>query len=234
MINNEKQFRKAVAELRVAIAAVDVVLVTILDNTLQAFLIPIHRPPHYQHLAGLPGGVIGLAETADQAARRHLREKAHVSGTHLEQLYTFSDPDRDKRSRSISVAYVAVASPDRVSIGEQTEGNWVPVKKLPPLAYDHREIIRLALDRLRSKLSYTNIVANLLPKLFTLSELQTTYEILLNRTLDKRNFRKKMLSTCLLKEVGKQKKTGHRPAELYTFVQRDLVTIPEMKSVLAD
>lgn len=232
MANQEEQFRKAVAELRIAIAAVDVALFTILGDSLHVFLIPVHRPPYYQNQYGLPGGVIGEKENANQAAERQLKEKAHVSGVHTEQLYTFSDPERDKRSRSISVAYIAIASPDRLSIGEKTEGKWVSVKKLPPLAYDHGEIIKVALGRLKGKLVYTNIVSNLLPKQFTLSELQHVYEIILDRKLDKRNFRKKMLSIGLIKEIGKQKKTFHRPAQLYAFVKKDLITIPEVRVVL--
>lgn len=232
MANREEQFRKTVAELRVAIAAVDVALFTILDNALHVFLIPIHRPPHYQNQYGLPGGVIGIKENADQAAARHLQEKANVRGVHIEQLYTFSEPERDKRSRSISVAYIAVASPDRLSIGGTSEGRWAPVKKLPSLAYDHEHIIKTALARLRGKLVYTNIVANLLPKLFTLSELQSAYEIILDRRLDKRNFRKKMVSMGLIKEAGREKKASHRPAQLYAFVNKSLITVPEVKAVL--
>jgi len=232
MTSQEEQFRKTVTELRVAIAAVDVVLFTILNDALYVFLIPIHRPPHYQNQFGLPGGVIDVKETADQAVERHLKKKAHVSGVHIEQLYTFSDPDRDKRSRSISVAYIAIASPERLSIGEGTEGTWVLIKKLPRLAYDHRKIIKTALERLKGKLAYTNIVVNLLSKQFTLTELQNAYEVILDRKLDKRNFRKKMLSIRLIKEVGKQKKTFHRPAQLYTFVKKDLITILEVRAVL--
>ncbi len=232
MANQEEQFRKKVAELRIAIAAVDVALFTILNDALHVFLIPVHRPPHYQNQFGLPGGVIGVKETTDQAADRHLKEKAHIGGAHVEQLYTFSDPERDKRSRSISVAYIAIASPDRISIGEKTEGKWVPIKKLPNLAYDHAEIIKVALERLKGKLVYTNIVANLLPKQFTLTELQAAYEIILDRKLDKRNFRKKMLSIGLVKETGKQKKTSYRPAQFYTFTKKGLTTIPEVRAAL--
>jgi 8-oxo-dGTP diphosphatase len=232
MASQEEQFRKTVTELRVAIAAVDVALFTIRDNALQVFLIPIHRPPHYQNQCGLPGGVIGIKENADQAAERHLEEKAHVSGVHIEQLYTFSDPGRDKRSRSISVAYIAIASPECLSIGVRTEGKWVSVKKLPHLAYDHEEVIRVALDRLKGKLIYTNIISNVLSKRFTLSELQNAYEVILDRKLDKRNFRKKMLSIGLIKRVGQQKQTIHRPAQLYTFSKKDLVTISEIRAAL--
>lgn len=232
MPNNDKAFRKAIMGLRVAIAAVDVALFAIIDDALHLFLIPVHRPPQYMHVHGLPGGVIGVRETAEEAAGRHLKEKAHITGVPIEQLRTFSDPDRDKRSRSISVAYIALASLERISVGENTEGAWIPVKKLPELAYDHREIVAVALERLKGKLAYTTIVAGLLPKRFTLTELQNAYEIILGRKLDKRNFRKKLLSLGLLKPAGKEKNTPHKPAQLYVFVKKETVVIPEMRALL--
>ncbi len=227
-MNAEEQFRKTVAELRIAIAAVDVALFTVRNDSVYVFLIPIHRPPHYENMQGLPGGIIGVQETAEEAAERHLNEKAKITDVHMEQLYTFSHPERDKRSRSISVAYIALAPFDQLP-EESLEGKWFPIKKLPKLAYDHSEVINVALERLKKKLIYTNIVANLLPKNFTLTELQNTYEVILDRKLDKRNFRKKMLSIGLIKEIGKQKKTSHRPAELYIFVRKSLITIPEVR-----
>lgn len=230
-MNAEEQFRKVVAELRIAIAAVDVALFTVRNGELYVFLIPINRPPHYGNMVGLPGGVIGIQETSEEAAERHLKEKAKIAGVHIEQLYTFSHPDRDKRSRSISVAYIALVSSDQLP-EESVEGRWAPIKKLPNLAYDHVEIINVAIERLKGKLIYTNIIASLLPKNFTLTELQDTYEVILDRKLDKRNFRKKMLSIGLLKEIGQQKKASHRPAELYTFIRKDLVTIPEVRAAL--
>lgn len=230
-MNAEEQFRKTVAELRIAIAAVDVALFTVRSNALYVFLIPVHRPPHYENMQGLPGGVIGVTETSEEAAARHLKEKAKIDEVHIEQLYTFSHPERDTRSRSISVAYIALVSSDHLLEGS-IDGAWFPVKKLPKLAYDHEEIIGVALERLKGKLIYTNIIANLLPKNFTLTELQDTYEVILGRKLDKRNFRKKMLSIGLIKETGKQKKTTHRPAELYTFVRKGLITIPEVRAAL--
>lgn len=222
----------SIADLRVAIAAVDVALFTMLNDAPHVFLVPVHRPPHYTNAFGLPGGVMTERENADMAAVRHLKEKAHVVGAHIEQLYTFTDPLRDKRSRSISVAYIALASPEQLSIGEQSEGRWFSIRKLPKLAYDHADIIGTALDRLRGKLAYTNIVSGLLPRQFTLSELQRAYEIILDRPLDKRNFRKKMLSIGLIKEAGKKKKTSHRPAQLYHFTKKELTTIPEVRAAL--
>lgn len=232
MARKPQRIGPTIADLRVAIAAVDVVLFTMLDDAPHVFLVPVHRPPYYLNSFGLPGGVMTEREDADMAAVRHLKEKAHVVGAHIEQLYTFTDPLRDKRSRSLSIAYIALASSEQLSIGEQSEGRWFSIRKLPKLAYDHADIIGTALDRLRGKLAYTNIVSGLLPRQFTLSELQRAYEIILDRPLDKRNFRKKMLSIGLIKEAGKMKKTSHRPAQLYHFTKRELTTIPEVRSAL--
>ena len=225
MSTPEAQFRKIITELRVAIAAVDVVLFTIFDATLHVFLAPINKPPYYTDMHGLPGGIIGPRESSEEAAARHLKEKVHIDGVTVEQLYTFSNPDRDKRSRSISVAYIALVSPEQITIGKNREGEWVSIKALPKLAYDHAEIIAVALERLKSKLIYTNIAARLLPKQFTLPELQKAYEIILNQKLDKRNFRKRILSLGLVKSIGKKKKTLYRPAELYRFIKRDTVVV---------
>jgi 8-oxo-dGTP diphosphatase len=229
----KKSEEKNIRNLRVAIASVDAVLFTVMDDGIYVFLVPINRPPFYTNKYGLPGGVIGPNETAEESALKHLYQKAHIKGVHIEQLYTFSEPNRDKRSRSISIAYMALVSLDKLSlIAGKIEGGWFPIKKLPKLAFDHAEIIHVGKERLQGKLAYTNIVSNLLPKQFTLTELQKVYEIILERTLDKRNFRKKILSINLVKEVGKKKKTVHRPAGLYEFTKKNLITISEVKSAL--
>lgn len=231
-----KIMKQRITDLRIAIASVDVVIFSMINNHLHVFLIPIDKPPFYIDLRGLPGGVIGPKETADESVLRHLKEKSNISGVHIEQLYTFSDPERDKRSRSISVAYLALVSPDELASIEakanQASGKWFPVDNLPKLAYDHNKIIKVAAERLVGKLAYTNIIAGLLTKQFTLTELQGTYESILHRKLDKRNFRKKILSIGFLKVVGKQKKTVHRPAELYAFAKKGLVITPEIRAVL--
>ena len=229
----KKSEQKNIRSLRVAIASVDAVLFTVMDDGIYVFLVPIDRPPFYTNVHGLPGGVIGPHETAEESALKHLREKAHIKGVHIEQLYTFSEPDRDKRSRSISIAYMALVSHDQLSSkARETKGRWFPIEKLPKLAFDHAKIIHVGKNRLQGKLAYTNIASNLLPKQFTLTELQKVYETILERTLDKRNFRKKMLSINLVKEAGGKKKTIHRPAELYAFTKKNLITIAEVKSVL--
>lgn len=223
-----EEFRKIVKELRVAIAAVDVVVFSIMNGTLHVFLTPVHRPPHYINMFGLPGGVILENESADGAATRHLAEKANIKKVSVDQLYTFSSPDRDKRSRSISIAYLALLPSDRYESIHNENGVWVSVEKLPALAYDHAHIIKVAIERLRGKIIYTNVVKDLLPNKFTLPELQRLYEILLERPLDKRNFRKKFLNSKLIKEVDDVRKTSHRPAQLYTFSNKKLEIIPEV------
>lgn len=228
----EAEFRKIINDLRVAIASVDVVAFSVVNESMHVFLTPVHRPPHYSNTFGLPGGVILQAESADEAASRHLSEKAHIKDVFLEQLYTFSDPKRDKRSRSISIAYLALLSPEAREKQLSSDGVWVPVEKLPSLAYDHAEIIKSALERLKGKLVYTNLAKDLVSKDFTLPELQRTYEIVLGRQLDKRNFRKKFLSTGLIKETSKTRKTSHRPAQLYRFVSNKAQIIPEVWAAL--
>ena len=228
----EEEFRKIVKELRIAIAAVDVVVFSIINGTVHVFLTPIHRPPHYMNMFGLPGGVILENESADGAANRHLAEKANTTGVIVDQLYTFSNPDRDKRSRSISIAYLALLPSDKYESIQNDNGVWVSVNKLPVLAYDHSHIIKVAIERLRGKIIYTNVVKDLLPAKFTLPELQRVYEILLERPLDKRNFRKKFLNAKLIKEVDDVRRTSHRPAQLYTFSSKKLEIIPEVWAAL--
>lgn len=227
----EEEFFKKIKELRISIAAVDVVVFSMVNNHIHVFLTPVHRPPHYPNMFGLPGGIILESESADDAAIRHLAEKADIKKASVDQLYTFSDPGRDKRSRSISIAYLSLVSPDKYE-DLSNKGVWVSVDKLPPLAYDHDQIIKFAIERLCGKIIYTNIAKDLLPKSFTFSELQKVYEILLNRTIDKRNFRKKFLNLKLIKKAKDTRKTRRRPAQLYAFVNQETEIIPEMWSAI--
>jgi 8-oxo-dGTP diphosphatase len=139
----------------------------------------------------------------------------------MEQLYTFGDPHRDPRTRVITVAYFALVpygSIQHRAGDDAAETAWFSVLKLPELAFDHTEILDYALTRLRYKLEYTSVGFELLPDVFTLSELQRAYEIILGESLDKRNFRRKILSAEILEETGKKKKDGEgRPAKLYQY-----------------
>lgn len=214
-----------------AILATDIVIFTIQDGKLKVLLIKMTREPYIGSWA-IPGGLIAPDESADEAALRHLRAKTNVKDVYLEQLYTFGSVNRDPRGRVVSVAYFALIPSTNISL-KTTEDyggiDWFPVKKLPELAYDHREIIAKAVDRLKSKLAYSTISYSLLPKEFSLSELQTVYEVILARHLDKRNFRKKILSLGLIRSTGKKRRgDANRPAELYTFKKR----IPEFVDIL--
>jgi 8-oxo-dGTP diphosphatase len=163
----------------------------------------------------------------EEAAHRVLREKTGVKNVYMEQLYTFGDPQRDPRSRVITVAYFALIpwkeldQPESQKVADLT---WSSVDSLPKLAFDHKTILNYAVKRLRAKASYSNIVYGLMPKQFRLSELQSMYEIIINDKLDKRNFRKQMLATGLLEETGKKDTSGaHRPAMLYQFKKMEIV-----------
>ncbi len=198
---------------------VDVLIFCIKDHQLNTLLIKRSHPP-FADMFAIPGGFVALGESLDQAAIRVLSQKGHLNQIFLEQLYSFGDVNRDPRGRVISVSYYALVPQDKVTEFHDKKHTikWCPVKKLPPLAFDHKQIISTALDRIKAKIAYSSIAIGLLPKKFRLSQLQTVYEIILNKLIDKRNFRKKMASVDLLEPVGEIDNTGsHRPAALYRF-----------------
>jgi 8-oxo-dGTP diphosphatase len=201
--------------------AVDVVIFTVDAGELKVLVVKAREGPSAGRWA-FPGGRVQLDESLEDAARRELSARTGLRGVYLEQLRTFGDPGRDPRSRVVSTAYFAlVSATDRVDrSAKYADVAWLPVRRLPPLAYDHDAIARAALERLRAKLAYTNIVYGLLPDAFTLGELQAIYEIILDRRLDRRNFRKKILASGLLRPVGGQRRGPHRPAALYRFARR--------------
>jgi len=195
----------------------------IAQQALQVMLIERDLEPFSGSWA-IPGGFVHSGESLDKAAARELREETGISDVFLEQLYTFGDPGRDPRGWVVSVAYYALISPDRVSVLASTDARqakWFPVTKLPPLAFDHSDILSAALERLRGKLTYAPIGFELLPDKFTIKHLQKVYEIVLGQELDNRNFRKKIFSMDVLRELGEmQKGVPHRAARLYKFDER--------------
>jgi 8-oxo-dGTP diphosphatase len=206
--------------------AVDVVIFTVVERSLKVLLTLRTRPP-FKDKWSLVGGFVGEDESADEAAARELHVKAAIEGVFLEQLYTFTDPLRDPRTRIISVAYYALVSADRLhDHGGSRESHWLDVVRddrgrvKMDLAFDHAEILQTAVDRIRGKLEYAPIGFQLLPERFTLTEIQTVYEAILGLPADKRNFRSKLLKSGLVREVNAYRRGAHRPARLYTFVDR--------------
>ena len=211
------------AEPRAAVA-VDVAVFTVRAGVLHVLLVQARGGP----FAGwwtLPGGRVREDESLDDAAARELLAQTALGDVYLEQLYSFGHPQRDPHDRVVSVAYVGlVADPAQVTgpaaAGKYEAVAWQPVARLPALAYDHAAIVRLAVARLRAKLQYTNLAYTLLPPSFTLAELQERYEAILARRLDRRNFRRKVLSLGLLRPLGRVRRGAHRPAALYAFRSR--------------
>ena len=201
----------------------DVVLFTVRREALQVLLVKRAAPP-FRGCWALPGGFVEEGETLEAAARRELEEETGVRDVYLEQLYTFGDPGRDPRGRTVTVAYYALVrqAPLRAA-SDAAEAAWFPAARPPRLAFDHDAILRTALGRLRAKLSYTTVGFQLLPAKFTLPELQGLYETILGRRQDKRNFRRKVLSLGLL-EPRRERRAGgaHRPARLYSFRRRKM------------
>jgi 8-oxo-dGTP diphosphatase len=211
-----------------AAVAVDVAVFTVRAGSLHVLLAQARSGPFAGWWA-LPGGRVGEEESLDDAAARELPAPTAARDVYLEQLYTFGQPRRDPRGRVVSVAYVGlVADPERVSgaaPGKYAGVAWHAVSRLPQLAYDHAAVVRLAVTRLRAKLQYTNLAYTLLPPSFTLGELQSLYEAILGRKLDRRNFRRRVLSLGLLRPLRRMRRGAHRPAALYAFRSRRPMTV---------
>jgi len=204
----------------------DVVLFTIRDAGLQLLLVRRGNPPFKDSWA-LPGGFLDIDEDLDRCAARELEEETGVSDLYLEQLCTFGAVARDPRERVVSVAYFALAPVERLCIragDDAADARWFALNELPELAFDHAEIIRIAQQRLISKLDYSTIAFQLVPETFTLGELQRVYEILVDAEIDKRNFRKWALALQQIEETGELRRRGnHRPARVYRMIGHDRV-----------
>ncbi len=201
--------------------AVNTVVFTLCDRDLKTLLVRRQHDP-FAEFRALPGCFIRDDEALDDAALRLLSETLDTGGVYCQQLYTFGDPARDPRSRVISVAYFALVPQDRLPPNslKDTSGNsaWHSVYTLPPLAFDHEEILNYALTRLRYKIEYSAVAFELMPEEFTLRELQDAYMIILNdHKLDKANFRKKIREANIVEPVSRFRETGGRPAKLYRF-----------------
>jgi 8-oxo-dGTP diphosphatase len=198
--------------------AVDIVLFGYAEQRLHLLLI---RRKYAPIAWALPGGFVLEDEDLETAVARELREEAGVANVYLEQLYTFGAVARDPRRRVISVAYYGLVKPEQFTLLATTdslEAKWFRLETLPELAFDHADIINMAHQRLRAKVTYQPVGFELLPDKFLFSDLQRLYETLLGRELDRRNFRKKILSLGIVEETGeKQQNVAHRAGSLFRF-----------------
>ena len=211
--------RNVVDVLQRPLVMVDVVIFTLRDDDLRVLLIRRRRQPQ-EGMWAIPGGSIQLAEPLEAAALRTLEEETGLGDVFLEQLYTFGEPKRDPRHRVITVAYFAVVPANNVvpcAADAAERVRWWSIYDLPSLAFDHAEILSYALTRLRYKLEYTAVGFELLPQEFTLTELQSAYEVVLGEELDKRNFRRKILSAGVIESSGRTRSGEGRPARLYRY-----------------
>lgn len=204
---------------------VDVVLFTVAGSLnqlrLEVLLIQRDNDPHRGSWA-LPGGFVGEHEDLHPAALRELREETGVAEAYLEQVGTIGTPGRDPRGHTITVVWVGLVPGDRSPLqasGDARAVRWFSMTDLPPLAFDHGDLLRLALEHLRDRLAEAPVCFELLPKAFTLSELQAVTEAILGRAMDRRNFRRKVQELGLVEEAeGTRREGAHRPAQLYRFV----------------
>ena len=203
-----------------AALTVDCVIFGFDEGELKVLLIRRALAP-FQGKWALPGGFVGIEETLDEAARRELRDETGIKKVFLEQLYTFGKVDRDPRERVVSVAFYALVKLSDYGVKAATDARdaaWFAVSDVPAPAFDHATILEVALARLKAKVRYEPIGFELLPTRFTLSALQHLYEVVLERSLDKRNFRKKILAMSLLVELDEMEQdVAHRAARLYRF-----------------
>jgi ADP-ribose pyrophosphatase YjhB (NUDIX family) len=201
------------------LVTVDVIAFTLRDDDLQVLLVRRKKWP-CEGMWAIPGGLIGLNETLEAAARRKLEEETGLTGVYMEQLYTFGAPARDPRDRVISVTYFAVVPATGIvprASDDAEHVRWWSIYHLPPLAFDHADILSYALTRLRYKLEYTAVGFELIPEAFPLTELQSAYEIVLGEELDKRNFRRKILDAGVIEPSGGYRSGEGRPARLYRY-----------------
>lgn len=192
------------------------------DDAVKVLLIQRDLPP-FEGSWALPGGFVQMDESLEEAARRELKEETGVESVYLEQLYTMGAPERDPRGRVVSVAYYAIVkrlAQVLIADTDARDAQWFALSELPELAFDHAEILEIALERLRGKIRYKPVGFDLLPGKFTMPQLKNLYDSLLGESLDRRNFRKKILSMGLLEELPEtQEDVPHRAAKFYRFAK---------------
>ncbi len=216
------------------LVAVDAVVFTVKSNELYVLLIKRRNPPFKGQYA-LPGGFVVDNESLEKAALRELEEETGVKDIFIKKLTAYGDVNRDPRGRVITVVFMAVIDSEKFNLratADAMKAEWVNSNEVKKLAFDHNKILIESLAELKFEIQTTNIVAQLLPEKFTLTEMQKLYEIILGRELDKRNFRKKIRALGILQPTRETKMEGaHRPAVLYKFRSRDYKALREKMHV---
>lgn len=188
----------------------------------QLFVLLIKRGVEpFKDFWALPGGLVKDNESLENAVQRELSEETGVSIDYLEQLYSFGAPQRDPRSRVVSVSYFGLVRPNHFKLNAATdaiEAKWFSIDELPELAFDHKEIFTKAIERLKAKINYQPIGFELLNDTFPFSDLEHLYQTILEQEIDRRNFRKKIMSYGLLIETDQiHQPSSGRPAKLFKF-----------------
>ncbi len=214
-----------------SIFTTDCVIFGFHEGEIKVLLIERNEYP-FKDWWALPGFFVEINETIDQAVQRILFEFTGIRGIFMEQLYTFGELMRHPQGRIITVAYYALVRLDDLKLrtDPQTDyvkqATWHPLSALPKLAFDHEHILKKSIQKIQRKISYSPIAFELLPEKFTLTQLQQVYETIWGRSLDKRNFRKKMLNYGILKELPEvQKGVSYRAARLYKLDRRKYAKI---------
>lgn len=222
--------------------AVDIVVLGAAEGGLSVAVYQRDEHPARGRYA-LPGGFVRLDESLDAAAARLLRGKVGLHGVFIEQLYTFGAPGRDPRGRIITVGYYALVDTARLARASKAPGALAATVRVPwpgetggpvevvdaagkklPLAFDHADVLGMAVKRLRGKLDYTPVGFQLLPAEFTLRALQDVHEAVRGEAVNKDSFRRRMLASGFLEATGAHERdASHRPAELYRFLRRSAV-----------
>jgi len=225
-VKSQSSQRKYYLEQAAFAVATNIVIFTIRQQQLSLLLVTVTGAKQQWYL---PGGYLGEQENLRQCASRELEEQTGVKDVYLEQLYTFGDIDEDPQQRIIRVAYYTLIPGERIPLNAETKelrADWFAMNSLPAMSPEHEKIVKKAKQRLVSKLEYSTIAFQFMAMEFTLGELQSVYESILQEPIDKRNFRKRILSLNCIEETGKEQRNGrHRPAKLYRLIDPNRVEI---------
>jgi 8-oxo-dGTP diphosphatase len=203
--------------------AVDAIVFGYSKNEGVSVLLIRRKYEPFKNAWAIPGGFVLENENLEDAVKRELQEETGITVNYLEQLYSFGEPNRDPRQRVISVAYFALVNSTHFSAlkasTDAEEAQWFPINKLPALAFDHKIIMQVAIERVRAKVRYEPIGFELLDKKFSFADLEKLYSSLLDRIIDRRNFTKKILSLGLLEETGElaANSGAGRPSKIFKF-----------------